>query len=48
MGKDKNVLYFIRENIVDTRREIKINLKKGVKGFIYVCNWKNKMKFRFI
>lgn len=46
MGKDKNVLYSIRENTVDMRGEIKINKKKGVKGFIYVCNWRNKMKLR--
>lgn len=29
MGKDKNVLYSIRENTVDMRGEIKINKKKG-------------------
>lgn len=33
MGKDKNVLYFIRENIVDMRGEIKINKKKGWRVF---------------
>lgn len=35
-GKDKNVLYSIREYSVDTREEIKIDK--------YVCNWRNKMK----
>lgn len=29
MGKDKNVLYSIRENTVDMRGEIKINKKRG-------------------
>lgn len=35
-GKDKNVLYSIREYSVDTREKIKIDK--------YVCNWRNKMK----
>lgn len=36
MGKDKNVLYSIRENTVDMRGEIKINKKKRGEGF-YLC-----------